>query len=178
MSLGRHGAWTMAISRCWDSWFHRAVILSGKILRRPLCRWDLLIYQCHPVSTKDTEDINAAPRSRALLASKKSLEHWWNSCSVSWDFYRFDEFWILEMIPGRVFLWFPRGCWYSVCATAKMPVDRCRVDQGWLLSQHWQVPVQKKQEKLGMLCSSGFINASQEDIVNHPFVIWTQLISL
>jgi hypothetical protein len=28
-----------------------------------------------PVSTKDTEDINAAPRSRALLGSKQSLEH-------------------------------------------------------------------------------------------------------
>ena len=70
------------------------------------CR-DLLIYQCR---SKDTEDINAAPRSSALLVSKQSLEHVGTLVpflEISIDLMFFldfgDDF-------GRVFLWFPIGC--------------------------------------------------------------------
>ena len=67
------------------------------------CR-DLLIYQCR---SKDTEDINAAPRSSALLVSKQSLEHVGTlvpflEISIDLMF-----FWILEMISGGSSYGFP-----------------------------------------------------------------------
>ena len=132
-------------------------------------------YSRYKCSTKIKSPLRFKKILRTLL---KLLFRFLRYLSIWYDLIWFDMiWWILDFrddfregylgFPEDVdtqFVQRPRCLWTGarlIKVDCYPNIDRC---------QYWI------QEKLGMLCSSGFINASQEDIVSHPFVIWTQFV--